>query len=51
MTTKLNPENIQKAVQKAAEEKRLEIKNLLTGNLISLSMDMATSMQRSFFGI
>lgn len=44
------PESVQKAVQKAAEDKRQEIKAALSGKILSLALDMATCMQRSFLG-
>lgn len=44
------PEAVKKALQVEAEDKRKEIRNLITGKLLSLSLDMATCRQRSFFG-
>lgn len=49
-TTEINPESVRAAVQVEAENKRKEIRTLLAGKVLSLSLDMATCRQRSFFG-
>lgn len=46
----LNATNIQKAVLETAKEKRAETIEMLKGKMLSLMLDMATCMQRSFLG-
>lgn len=48
--TEIYPDAVKRAVQAEAVIKRKEIRNLLTGKVISLSLDMATCRHRSFFG-
>lgn len=42
--------NVQNAVHETAKDKRLEITEMLKGKRLSIMLDMATCMQRSFLG-
>lgn len=44
------PETVKDAVSAAARAKRDEIREILTGKIISFSLDMATCRHRSFIG-
>lgn len=49
-TIEIYPEAVKNAVRVDAENTRKEILALLAGRVLSLSLDMATCRQRSFFG-
>lgn len=44
------PESVRKAVQDCAEKKRLEVRKVLPGHLLSFVLDMAACRHRSFIG-